>query len=252
LTSHPEPTHTLSHSSTDRLPPSWQRLLALSGVAFALLFLIGWFASGGDAPDYAAADQAWTDWAEDNRWRSRIGGFLMLLAGFLFLHFVGTIRSVLGSAETARRGSAQLARVAFAGAITGIAGMSMAIVIIASATSEGADADPVVTRAVATASAGPFLVSAMGFAALLMAAGLLTLRTGVFARWTGFVALLGALSFLIAFLTLIAGLGEDSVFGFGFFPGVLALVIWSIATSIARYRAAATRAREVVATEADT
>jgi hypothetical protein len=80
----------------------------------------------------------------------------------------------------------------------------------------------------------------MGFAALLTAAGLLTLRTGVFARWTGFVALLGALSFLIAFLTVIAGLSEDSVFGFGFFPGVLSLVIWSIATSIARYRAAAT------------
>jgi hypothetical protein len=66
------------------------------------------------------------------------------------------------------------------------------------------------------------------------------------------VALLGALSFLITFLTLIAGTGEDSVFGFGFFPGVLVLVIWSIATSIARYRAVATRAREVVATEADT
>ena len=176
----------------------------------------------------------------------------MLLAGFLFLHFAGTIRSVLGSAESTGRDSAQLARTAFAGAITGMAGMSMAIVIIASATSEGADADPVVTRAVATASAGPFLVSAMGFAALLMAAGLLTLRTGVFARWTGLVALLGALSFLIAFLTLIAGLGEDSVFGFGFFPGVLALVIWSIAASIARYRAGAARAHGVAATEADT
>jgi hypothetical protein len=60
----------------------------------------------------------------------------------------------------------------------------------------------------------------MGFAALLMAAGLLTLRTGVFARWTGLVALLGGLSLLIIFLTLIAGTGEDSVFGFGFFPGV--------------------------------
>ena len=215
-----------------------------------MLFLVGWFASGGDAPDYRAADQDWTDWAEDNRWRSRIGGFLMLLAGFLFLHFVGTIRSVLGSAETTDRDSAQLARTAFAGAITGIAGMSMAIVIIASATSEGADADPVVSRAVATASAGPFLVSAMGFAALLMAAGLLTLRTGVFARWTGFVALIGALSFLIAFLTLIAGLGEDSVFGFGFFPGVLALVIWSIATSIATYRTVSSR--ELLATEDST
>ena len=217
-----------------------------------MLFLVGWFASGGDAPDYTAADQDWTDWAEDNRWRSRIGAFVMLLAGFVFLHFAGTIRSVLGSAETTGRGSAQLARVAFAGALIGIAGMSTAIVMIAAATSEGADADPVVSRAVTTASAGPFLVSAMGFAALLMAAGLLTLRTGVFARWTGFVALLGALSFLITFLTLIAGTGEDSLFGFGFFPGVLALVIWSIATSIARYRAVASRAPGVVATEGDT
>jgi hypothetical protein len=237
---------------TNGLPPSWQRPLALSGVAFAVLFLVGWFASGGDAPDYTAADEDWTDWAEDNRWRSRIGAFVMLLAGFVFLHFAGTIRSVLGSAETTGRGSAQLARVAFAGALIGIAGMSTAIVMIAAATSEGADADPVVSRAVTTASAGPFLVSAMGFAALLMAAGLLTLRTGVFARWTGFVALLGALSFLITFLTLIAGTGEDSLFGFGFFPGVLALVIWSIATSIARYRAVGSRARGVVATEADT
>ena len=237
--------------SPNALPTTWQRVLALSGAAFGVLFVVGWFASGGDAPDYAAADQEWTTWAEDNKWRSRVGAFAMLLAGFVFLHFVGTIRSVLGSAETTGRGSARLARTAFAGAITGIAGMSIAIVIIASATSEGADADPVVSRAVATASAGPFLVSAMGFAALLMSAGLLTLRTGVFARWTGFVALLGALSFLIAFLTLLAGLGKDSVFGFGFFPGVLALVIWSIATSIARYRALTTAAREPIAREAD-
>jgi hypothetical protein len=42
----------------------------------------------------------------------------------------------------------------------------------------------------------------------------------------------------------ITGTGEDSVFGFGFFPGVLALVIWSIATSLARYRAVGTTAHE--------
>ena len=57
-------------------------MLPLSGVAFAVLFLIGWFASGGDAPDYTAPDQAWATWAEDNQWRSRIGAFAMLLAGF--------------------------------------------------------------------------------------------------------------------------------------------------------------------------
>ncbi len=222
----------------DAFPTTSPRLLALSGVVFAVLFLIGWFASGGDAPDYGAPDQDWTNWADDNQWKSRIGAFAMLLAGFVFLHFAATIRTVLGNAERKARGSAELARVAFAGAITGMAGMTMAIVIISSATTEGGDVNPSVTRAIASASAGPFLLSAMGFAALLMAAGLLTLRSGVFARWTDVVALIGAVSFLVAFAAVLSGLGEDSIFGFGFFPGVLALVIWSISTSVANYRAA--------------
>jgi hypothetical protein len=128
--------------STNLLPLSWQRLLALSGVAFAILFLVGWFASGGDAPDYGASDQAWTTWADDNQWKSRIGAFAMLLAGFVFLHFAAVIRTALGDAETRAGGSAQLARVAFAGAITGMAGMVMAIVIISSATTEGCRREP--------------------------------------------------------------------------------------------------------------
>lgn len=223
----------------DTLPASWQRLMALSGVAFGVLFLIGWFASGANTPDYGATDESWTVWADDNQWVSRVGAFSILLAGFVFLHFAATIRSALGTAETLGRGSPQLARVAFAGGVTGVAGMTMAIVMIAGAATEGADADPVVSRAVATASGGPFLLSAMGFSAFLMAAGVVTLRTGVFARWTAIVALIGAISFLVTFAVLLQGTGEDSVFGYGFFPGVLALVIWSIATSVANYRAVA-------------
>jgi hypothetical protein len=65
------------------------------------------------------------------------------------------------------------------------------------------------------------------------------------------VALIGGVSFLVTFAAVLSGLSEDSLFGFGFFPGVLALVVWSIATSIARYRAVATPARKF-ATEADT
>jgi hypothetical protein len=75
----------------------------------------------------------------------------------------------------------------------------------------------VVSKAVATATVGPFLVAAMGFATLLAAAGLLILRSGVFARWVGIVALLGALAFLVTFFTLIVGPDKDSVFGNGFF-----------------------------------
>ena len=218
-------------------PTTTPRWLALSGIVFAVLFLVGWFASGALTPDYGAADEDWTNWADDNQWRSRISAFSMLLAGFVFLHFAATIRSALGAPESADRASPYLARVAFAGGVTGMAGMTMAIVMTAGATTEGADSNPEVSRAVMTASGGPFLLSAMGFAAFLLAAGLLTLRTGVFARWTGVVALIGAAGFLVAFATVLSGLGEDSVFGYGFFPGVLALVIWSIATSVALYRA---------------
>ena len=164
----------------------------------------------------------------------------MLLAGFVFLHFMGTIRSVLAGATSPGRGSEQLARVAFGGALTGMAGIAIASVTLAAASTNGADVNPVVSKAVATASGGPFLVAAMGFAAFLMAAALLTLRTGVFARWTGIVALIGAICFLITFLTVIDGTTDGSVFGYAFFPAILSLVIWAVATSVARYRAVAT------------
>src|SRR5688500_16997574 len=130
---------TTSDGSADALPRSWQRLLALSGIAFAVLLLAGFFLSGGDTPDYTAADQEWRNWAENNELKGRIGAFLTLIAGFVFLHFAGTIRTVLGTAEATVRGSVQLARAAFAGALTGVTGITMAVVIIAGASAEGAD-----------------------------------------------------------------------------------------------------------------
>ena len=211
-----------------------QRLLALSGVVFAVLFLVGWFASGGDAPDYGATDQDWTDWAEDNQWKSRVGAFAMLLAGFVFL--TSRPRFAASSRVTIYRdrGSAQLARVAFAGAITGMAGMVMAIVIIARRDYRGCRREPDRDsgRGECFGRAIPSLCH--GFCKhSSWLPGSLTLGSGVFARWTGVVALIGAVSFLDHVRSQSSsGLGEDSLFGFGFFPGVLALVIWSIATSL--------------------
>jgi hypothetical protein len=46
---------TTSDRSAEALPTSWQRLLALSGIAFAVLLVVGFFLSGGDTPDYTAA-----------------------------------------------------------------------------------------------------------------------------------------------------------------------------------------------------
>jgi succinate dehydrogenase/fumarate reductase cytochrome b subunit len=203
-----------------------------------VLFLIGSLTSSANTPHYTAADQAWTNWAHDNQNKSRVSAFALLLAAFAFLYFIAGIRSVLERAESRARGSAQLARVAFAGALTGVVGMAMAFVTIANASAEGANANPAVSRAVLTASAGPFLVAAMGFAAFLIAAAVLTLRTGVFARWTGIVALIGAISFLTTSLTVINNKGNGSVFGYAFFPAIISLVTWTVVTSVAGYRGA--------------
>ena len=229
--------HVSAEQSANSLPLSWQRLLALSGVAFAVLFLVGWFASGGDAPDYGASDQDWTNWADDNQWKSRIGAFAMLLAGFVFLHFAATIRTALGDAEARAGGSAQLARVAFAGAITGMAGMVMAIVIISSRDDRGCRRQSgrdscdreFLGRAFPALRDGLRCLPDGGRSPDTPKRSLRTLDRHRGAHRRGLVSSSRSDRFSRA--------TDDSLFGFGFFPGVLALVIWSIATSVARYRA---------------
>ena len=63
MTTQPEPTPHTPDAATDALPPPWQRLLALSGVAFTALLsvhpalVVGWLTSGGNTPHYTAGDQ---------------------------------------------------------------------------------------------------------------------------------------------------------------------------------------------------
>ncbi len=218
----------------------WERLLALSGIVFAPLFVVGWLASSvANAPNYTAADQKWIKWAHDDHIKGRVSSFALVLAAFVFIYFLGALRSVLEEAESSVRGSKELARVAFAGTLTGIVGMTMAFVTIANASAPGANAEPVVSKAVTTSAGGPFLVGAAGFSAFLLATGVLTLRTGVLSRWTGFVALLGAGCFAITLLTILNNSGNGSAFGYAFFPAMLSFVVWTVAVSLARYRALA-------------
>jgi hypothetical protein len=212
------------------------RMLALSGIAFAVLFVIGFLISGGDTPDYAAPDQEWKNWADDNETNNQVAVILSLLAGVAFLLFAGIIHSALRGAEATAHSFVPLARAAFAGAITGIIGIVTAIVMIGAASFHGGDSNAAVSRAVVDASAGPFLLASMGFAAMLGAAGLLTIRTRVFARWVGIVALIGALAFVVTFLAVTDADNDDSVFGIGYPVGFICLALWSIVTGLATFR----------------
>jgi hypothetical protein len=226
-----------SHAPDAATDSSWQRLSALSGVAFAPLFVIGWLSSAvADSPNYVADEEKWIKWANHDHIKGRISSFALVLAAFAFIYFLGALRSSLEKAESSVRGSRDLARVAVAGALTGIVGITMAFVSIANASAPGAHADPLVSKAVATSAAGPFLVGAAGFSAFLLATGVLTLRTGVLSRWTGFVALVGSGCFFITLLTILNNSGNGSAFGYAFFPAMLSVVVWTVATSISTYR----------------
>jgi hypothetical protein len=222
----------LTSSST-----SWQRLAALSGVVFTVFLVLAWFLNGAETPEYLAPDQDWMTWADNTEMKGRLAAFFALLAGLTFLPFSTVVRGLFESDEDEGNGGARLAQIAYAGGLVGITSFAIATVSFSGASAEGAHADPVVSRAIATGAVGPFLVAPMGFAAFLGAGGLLALRTGVLPRWTAVVALMGAISFTITFLTTLDGTADGSIFGYGFFPGIVALITWSIATSLGAYRA---------------
>jgi hypothetical protein len=217
-------------------PASWQRLAALSGIAFAVLLCFAWFLNGAETPHYNAPDHDWTNWANDTEIKGRFAAFFALLSCLVFIPFATVIRDLLLTGGRSDARSARLAQVAYTGGLIGVTSFTIATVTFSGASAEGAHANPVVSRAIATGAVGPFLVAPVGFAAMLGAGGLVALRTGVLPRWTGVAALIGALSFSITFLTTLDGTADGSVFGYGFFPGVVALLIWSIMTSATAYR----------------
>jgi hypothetical protein len=214
-------THT--HAAT-----SWQRLAALCGFAFTVFLVLAWFMNGAETPKYLAPDHDWTTWANNTETKGRFAAFFALLAGVTFQPFAATIRAMFENAEGQDSKRARLAQIAYAGGLIGITSFTIATVTFSGASAEGAHADPVVSRAIATGAVGPFLVAPMGFAVFLGAGGLLALRTGMLPRWTAVVALIGAVSFTITFLTTLDGTADGSVFGYGFFPGIVALIVWSV------------------------
>lgn len=230
--------HVIGHRTADDLPSSRRRLVALSGIAFTVFLVLAWFLNGAVTPHYTASDHDWTTWAKNTEMKGRFAAFFALLTGLMFLPFAASIRDVLRRAEGKDDGSLRLAQVAYAGGLIGVTSFAIATVTFSGASAEGARANPVVSRAIATGDVGPFLVAAMGFAGFLAAGGLVTLRSGVLPRWIGAIALIGAVGFSIAFLTTLDGTADGSVFGYGFFPGIVALVTWSVAASIATYRTA--------------
>ena len=207
---------------TDR---QWQRLSALTGIAFAILMVVA-FSVQGILPQADAPQEEVVDYFSTFH-NDVMGGVVMrIAAGVFFLWFIGTLRSTLAEAEG---GTARLANVAFgAGILMLAAGMGAMATLASIAYNAERGVDPAFASSMMAQTHIFFVGGAMGMGWLLFATALVVVRTRVFSRW---VASTGTIIGLIAIvLGLVAPAGTSGVSAYPLF------LLWVVALSILMMR----------------
>jgi hypothetical protein len=179
----------------------WERLAPWSGVIGVVLVLLGAIVQGSaDRPGEDATAQDALNYFEGDQ-GAVVGGSFLVALGLLFvLWFLGSLRSRLAWAEG---GVMRLASVAFA------AGVMMVTLLLAAVAPEMAGAfavedegtlDPAAAQALFEVGEGLFFLAWFPAAALLAATAIVTLRTGVFPWWLGWVSLVMAVGLIIPWI----------------------------------------------------
>ena len=210
----------------------WQRLSALTGIAFAVLMVVA-FAVQGILP------QADDPESEIVRYFSTfhndvMGGVVIrIAAGIFFLWFIGTLRSVLADAEG---GTGRLANVAFgAGILMSAAGLGAMASLAAIAYNAERGIDPDFATSMMAMTHIFFVGGAMGMAWLLFATALVVFRTRVFSRWVASTAtIIGVLAI---------GLGIVAPAGTSGFSAYPLFILWIVALSLLMMREDPSRGR---------
>jgi hypothetical protein len=206
---------------------SWERLAALAGLAFVVLFV----AAFGLGIEVGESDREILDYYGDsgNRAKEVVAFFFIAGAALAFVVFASGLRSLIARAE---QETAMLAALAWAGgtacAVLVLAGNAVSRATAFASMSDDFQLDPNTRR---LAEDIGFLLFASGaYAAILLVAAfsLAALRHGLLPRWLGWAGLPAA-----ALLTLAIA-----------FVGFLVLALWVLAVSatLAFGRPAATAA----------
>ncbi len=194
---------------------------AIAGIVFALLYAAGIFMTAGqniflDDPD----DEVLADWENASKWLTIAGAYIFAVSALPFALFLSHLRS-----RCAARGQAlELANVGLHLGVVAIVVMAIGfqgdVALWVGSTFNG-DFDPSADTIRAIASLAFSVVVIVGAPIMALAVGLLSwqMRT-VLAPWAGWFGLVCALALLFAVFR---------------FP-LMALPLWTIATSIALFR----------------
>ena len=183
----------------------WRRYELLAGIVAVALWLIATAITEGAATTDADTPQQMLAAYRDDTGLILTGSFLFMLGSAFFLWFVDSLRSRLVAAEGE---PAHLSGIAFAGGIaTAVCLLLVPAPHVAGAVNED-DLTAEVAQTLSVIDDAFFVAAEVVAIVLLVATGLLALRTGVLPRWLAWVSFLiavvlftpiGWLALLIAF-----------------------------------------------------
>lgn len=180
----------------------WARWAPIGGLAFIVLFVVGMLLYS--TPDVDNTPERIRSFYDDkgNRAEQIIAGYLLVLSGVFFLWFLGSLRARLQEVEG---GQGRLTSIMFASGIVFVAMLMSAaacfMFVAGEITFADAPVDPEIERVLPDFGFA-FLTVAGAFAAIAMidAASVLIIRTGVMPNWIGWLGFVVALALLIGAL----------------------------------------------------
>jgi hypothetical protein len=209
----------------------WDRLAALGGVLFVVLFIVGMLMAGSPPAVDDPSDEV-VEFFTDNRGAVLTGTFLLGLGVLAMIWFVASLLEAMRRAGEDRLATAAL--ISFVFGFT--AGMIAVLVRAALAFSISGIVDPDETRALYHLSLVVDALSSVVFAGFFAAVGAAAIRTGVLPRGWGWASGVMGLLVLLAATTWSRD-GFWSPGGALFLIVNVAFVVWVLVTSVLHYRA---------------
>lgn len=173
-------------------------LAALTGVAFAVLAVGGNLLQGAVPKAHEDPSEAVSFYLGEPT-RISIGMVAALLGVVVLLWFLGVLRDRLLAEE---QGAGRLAHTAFAGGIVGSALLAAGLAVNAAGALRARSLDAISEDVAVVFFDGSFilmgLAAATGFAATMLATGVLARRTGMLPRWAAWLSIAFAIPGLVA------------------------------------------------------
>ena len=205
------------------------RYAASTGIFFVVLVVIGFLIQPKPPSSDASAAEV-LEYVVDHHNALHVVQLIFGAAMFLFLWFIGALRSCLGAAEGGRE---RLAMTAYGGGLIAAAGLIVSLGLAATAALHPAENGPDVTHALTDASAMVLAVSAPAAVVFFVANSISIVHFGYLPAWLGWLGFATALFNAFGLGNVFTDHGAFAADGaLGFLIGFLLFLIWILAASI--------------------